>query len=442
MDALEFAKQYSEVSDADIRIIMHSCKSILSYDNRIWRKKNDPDLFDVPMGSFHGAEVCDIIGLFLLHKLSQIFKEQSYGLYRDDGLAILDWAPPRELDNLRKKAISIMLEAGFKITIEIGHTKTDFLDVTLDLYNDTFRPFRKPNSSLSYIHKSSNHPFHIKTVLPYMVEDRLRSLSKCEAEFDNAAPIYDHALKKSGYQHKLTFSATTTTEKKRRNRKRKCIYYNPPYCQSAKTNIGKSFLNLIDKHFGKDHDFHHLFNRSTVKISYCCMPNAKSIIQSHNKRILAKEEENTANVRKMCNCPKRMTCPLNGFCLSKNVIYEAKITTESSSKIYIGSTGNTFKSRFNTHTFSFNHEGKNETELSKYIWSLKNTNEKFTTSWRILRTINGGGSSTSRACSTCNLEKLEIALANKRDLLNSRSELCSMCPHFKKQSFGRLPKNN
>ena len=38
-DALEFAKRHSEISDDDIRIVMHSCKSILSYDNKIWRKK-------------------------------------------------------------------------------------------------------------------------------------------------------------------------------------------------------------------------------------------------------------------------------------------------------------------------------------------------------------------------------------------------------------------
>ena len=389
------------------------------------------------MGSFHGAEVCDIVGLFLLDKLSDIFDKNTYGLYRDDGLAVIDWAPPRELDTLRKKTIATMLEAGYKITIDVGHTATDFLDVSLDLSNDTFRPFRKANSKLAYVHRSSNHPFHIKAKLPCMVENRLRSLSKCASEFDDAAPAYAHALKNSGYNHRLTFEAPAPTKRKRRNRKRKCIYYNPPYCQSVRTNIGKSFLSLIDKHFDRDHEYHHIFNRSTVKISYCCMPNAKKIIQAHNKRILAKNNMNATN--RECNCRRNTVCPVNGKCLTENVVYEAKVTTSNSSRTYIGSTGGTFKSRYNTHTYSFNHEEASGTKLSSHIWHLKNNERNFVMSWKILRTIKAGRSPTG-TCTTCNMEKLEIALANKRDLLNERNELCSMCPHFKGQSFGLLPK--
>ena len=31
------------------------------------------------------------------------------------------------------------------------------------------------------------------------------------------------------------------------------MLFNPPYCQSVKTNIGKEFLHLIDKHFKNDY---------------------------------------------------------------------------------------------------------------------------------------------------------------------------------------------
>ena len=439
-DALEFAKQFSDIDDSDIRIIMHSCKSILAYDNNIWRKKNEPDLFDIPMGSFHGAEICDIIGLYLLDKLSQIFEESMYGLYRDDGLAIVDWLPSRKLDSLRKKAISIMLEAGFKITIDVGMTQTDFLDVSLDLSNNTYKPFRKANAKLAYIHKASNHPQHIKNALPRMIERRLQSLAKNKDIFDDAKPDYDRALEKSGFRHKLTYMEHDQSAKKTRTRKRKCIFYNPPFCQSAKTNIGKSFLRLVDKHFAIDHLLHPIFNRSTVKISYCCMPNAKRIISSHNKRVLEMEERKKDGSRvKKCNCTLE-DCPLNGECLTKNVVYEATVTTHKSSEIYIGSTGNTFKSRYSTHKFAFNHRGQNETALSRHIWGLKDDNITYSISWRLLNTVKGGGRSTTGTCSTCNLEKREIAMADRRKLLNKRSELNSMCPHFKKLSFKRLPK--
>ena len=102
--------------------------------------------------------------------------------------------------------------------------------------------------------------------------------------------------------------------------------------------------------------------------------------------------------------------------------------------IYIGSTGNDFKSRFNTHTSSFNNRRQNETKLFKHVWELKDENTDYSISWRILRK-GKGGKSARNICSTCNFEKIEIARADKRTLLNKRSELTSACMHFKKLYF-------
>ena len=40
------------------------------------------------MGSFNGAEICNLIGLFLLNEIkkSKIFTDNEFGLYRDDGI--------------------------------------------------------------------------------------------------------------------------------------------------------------------------------------------------------------------------------------------------------------------------------------------------------------------------------------------------------------------
>ncbi len=40
-------------------------------------------------------------------------------------------------------------------------------------------------------------------------------------------------------------------------------------------------LYVIDKHFPPNHKLHKIFNRNTVKISYSCMNNVKSIISTH-----------------------------------------------------------------------------------------------------------------------------------------------------------------
>ena len=52
--------------------------------------KKDSGLFDVTMGVYHGAEVCELVGTFLLYKLSLKYNKNDIGLYRDDGLAIFE----------------------------------------------------------------------------------------------------------------------------------------------------------------------------------------------------------------------------------------------------------------------------------------------------------------------------------------------------------------
>ena len=41
------------------------------------------------MGSYDGAEICELVGLFILNHLGKSFGKENIGLYRDDGLAII-----------------------------------------------------------------------------------------------------------------------------------------------------------------------------------------------------------------------------------------------------------------------------------------------------------------------------------------------------------------
>ena len=60
-------------------------------------------MFDVTMGSFDGAEICDLVGLFLLHDLTKKFGNKFVGLYRDDGLAIIQSKSPRSAHLINSK---------------------------------------------------------------------------------------------------------------------------------------------------------------------------------------------------------------------------------------------------------------------------------------------------------------------------------------------------
>ena len=66
------------------------------------------------------------------------------------------------------------------------------------------------------------------------------------------------------YSEKLTFEKQQYTHE-RRSRGRN-IWYNPPFSKNVETNIAKHFLHLLDKHFGRNHKYHKIFNRNNIKI--------------------------------------------------------------------------------------------------------------------------------------------------------------------------------
>ena len=74
-----------------------------------------------------------------------------------------------------------------------------------------------------------------------------------------------------------------------RKRKTKKIWFNPPFSRNIKTNIGKKFFAILQKHFPPGSKLAKLFNKGTDKLSYSCMPAMKSVISAHNKKILTSD---------------------------------------------------------------------------------------------------------------------------------------------------------
>ena len=109
---------------------------------------------------WNGAEICDMVGLFLLNeiKTTKLFKNGEFGIFRDDGLAVIQSKTPRSAEITSKSLRKIFAKWGFKITVEAGLIQTDFLDIELNLNSKTYFPFKKPNSSISFVNSQSNHP--------------------------------------------------------------------------------------------------------------------------------------------------------------------------------------------------------------------------------------------------------------------------------------------
>jgi hypothetical protein len=439
--ALDHAKQFTDITPKDVEIIMHVRKSLLFANDSTWVKRSRDPSFDVTMGCFDGAEVCELVGLYILHVLGNKFGNDNLGLYRDDGLACFHGIDGPTSDRIRKDIVNIFKELGLKITIKTNLKIVDFLDVTFNLVTGTYQPYNKPNDQPLYINKKSNHPPNIIKAIPESISRRINNISSNKDIFDAAAPFYNKALAASGYAEKIEYKHHST--KNTRRRTRNIIWYNPPYSINVETNIAKKFLHLVTKHFPKGHKLNKVFNRNNVKVSYSCMPNVASIINVHNKKVLNNKQPS----RKVdCNCVKKDECPLKGNCLDSNIVYCGKVTknNEENGPNYIGCTGNTWKNRQYKHRNSFKDERKKTaSEISKYIWELKGNgvnNDDIKIEWSVLdhapAYING-----ARKCNLCLTEKYHI-ITSSLELINKRSELISKCRHENKfylMNFKEVP---
>ena len=131
---------------------MHARKSLLFKGNTAWVKKGNENMFDATMGSHDGAEICELVGLYILSELNDIHSDGSIGLYRDDGLGAFNNISGPQADKLRKDITKCFKDPGLKITIKTNLKIVNFFDVTFDLSSGTYYPYVKPNDTYATIH--------------------------------------------------------------------------------------------------------------------------------------------------------------------------------------------------------------------------------------------------------------------------------------------------
>ena len=63
--AIDYARSFVSISSKEEETIMHCRKSLIFNNSDIWIKKDGNKEFDVTMGSFDGAEICELLGLYI-----------------------------------------------------------------------------------------------------------------------------------------------------------------------------------------------------------------------------------------------------------------------------------------------------------------------------------------------------------------------------------------
>ena len=73
-------------------------------------------------------------------------------------LLLLRNTSKQKTDRIRKDITKIFNNSGFKIEIKTNLHIVDVLDVTFNLLDGTYKPYKKFNDQLLYVNTSSDHP--------------------------------------------------------------------------------------------------------------------------------------------------------------------------------------------------------------------------------------------------------------------------------------------
>ena len=145
--------------------MFHITKSLLCYNDEPWVKKLESN-FDVTMGAYNGAEVCELIGIFILSLLSKHINKIYIWLYRNDGLTILKNTSGLAAEKLEKKFQKLFKQKDIDIIVQCNLKINNDIDMALNLNDGSYRPYRKPNEETNYIHLHSDCPPSIIKEIP------------------------------------------------------------------------------------------------------------------------------------------------------------------------------------------------------------------------------------------------------------------------------------
>ena len=86
-------------------LINHCYKSLLFSDNQPWKKEDAEGCFNVRIGTYNGTEICELFGIYIRSRVSNIKDKNDCGLYRDNVLLIMRNVNGQQIDHIRKNLI-------------------------------------------------------------------------------------------------------------------------------------------------------------------------------------------------------------------------------------------------------------------------------------------------------------------------------------------------
>ena len=103
------------------------------------------------MGCLDGAEVCELVGTFILNKLNNVFQNNTFGLYRDDDLAVIKGLSGAKIERLKKNVVKTFKDCGLILTIETNLHTANYQSTRL--HKQLFKPSTNSNKTTTEIDK-------------------------------------------------------------------------------------------------------------------------------------------------------------------------------------------------------------------------------------------------------------------------------------------------
>ena len=173
---------------------------------------------------------------------------------------------------------------------------------------------------------------------------------------------------------------------------------------------------------------------NSVKISYSCLPNVRTLISKHNGKVIRGGRIDPP----VCACGPN-SCPVEEKCQTTGVVYQATVKPQGEKEEkYLGLTARPFIQRHTEHLTNFeNRNPKNSTTLSRKIWDLKDRNIDFELKWKILQNAKPYLPG-DRQCQLCLAEIYHILFKPEETTLNSRNEVINKCRHKNRFKLSKI----
>ena len=114
------------------------------------------------------------IAVFMLLPLSKHIKENHIGLYSDDRLATFMNSSHPEAEKIEKNFQKLFKEKYLDNIFQPNLKITNYLDITLNVNNGSYLPYRKRNEETNCIHVNSDYPSSIINIF----QDQLKKGSQ------------------------------------------------------------------------------------------------------------------------------------------------------------------------------------------------------------------------------------------------------------------------